>query len=438
MRNPTDRRPGIPPRASAGRWARAVVGLLAAPLTASAQQVYQSVDAQGHAIFSDRAQAPQAQAIVVHPDPAHGPPPVIHFCWANCFTLTLDQRTYRRADGANESWTLERFTPSTIVLHRHDAPQAWNGLSSDVVYIGQIDNNHLHGMTVNGAAVPDIQMAWGPALDTLPGSNAERDQRHWTPLGGFAPLAPLAGDRDPALTQPEAQTSEPPPVLLIEEQPPVPVDGYLWTPGYWRWASGRYLWVAGAWLRPPHVGLWWTPGYWSWTGGVYTFHAGYWGPRVGYYGRINYGHGYDGDGYCGGRWAGAAFAYNTAVSNVRGSPVGHRYSEPVAATAAASRPSFSAAPTDKSAAVVPPVSARPHPARPSNAPPAVAPAGSSAAGVASSAKKAAPAAPTVAHAVPGASPRPSPPRDAAEPATVRQDTSRLVARAPAKTMPAKP
>ncbi len=46
-------------------------------------------------------------------------------------------------------------------------------------------------------------------------------------------------------------------------------------------------------------------------GGVYVFHAGYWGPHVGFYGGVNYGFGYSGSGFYGGRWEGGHFAYNT-------------------------------------------------------------------------------------------------------------------------------
>lgn len=40
------------------------------------------------------------------------------------------------------------------------------------------------------------------------------------------------------------------------------------------------------------------------------------GPHVGFYGGINYGFGYGGTGYYGGRWEGRTFYYNTAVTNV--------------------------------------------------------------------------------------------------------------------------
>src|SRR6266851_7755402 len=95
-----------------------------------------------------------------------------------------------------------------------------------------------------------------------------------------------------------------PPALPVYEQPPCPQEGYLWTPGYWAYGDEGYYWVPGVWVAPPQVGLLWTPGYWGWGGGVYVFHPGYWGPHVGFYGGVNYGFGYGGSGFYGGRWEG--------------------------------------------------------------------------------------------------------------------------------------
>src|SRR5271163_4682728 len=66
-----------------------------------------------------------------------------------------------------------------------------------------------------------------------------------------------------------------PPELPVYVQPPIPADGYLWTPGYWGWANGVYAW-----------------------------NAGFWGPHIGFYGGVNYGYGYGGHGYEGGYWQG--------------------------------------------------------------------------------------------------------------------------------------
>jgi hypothetical protein len=116
-----------------------------------------------------------------------------------------------------------------------------------------------------------------------------------------------------------------PPALPVYAQPPCPVEGYMWTPGYWGWRAEGYYWVPGVWVAPPRVGVFWTPGYWGFAGGLYGWHAGYWGPHVGFYGGINYGFGYGGVGFWGGRWAGEHFAYNTAVMNVNTTIIHNTY-----------------------------------------------------------------------------------------------------------------
>src|SRR6266478_2986080 len=116
-----------------------------------------------------------------------------------------------------------------------------------------------------------------------------------------------------------------PPVLPVYEQPPCPIAGYMWTPGYWGWGANDYYWVPGVWVPPPRVGLLWTPPWWGWNNGAYVFNQGYWGPRVGFYGGINYGYGYTGNGYWGGRWSGNTFQYNTAVTRVNTKIVHNTY-----------------------------------------------------------------------------------------------------------------
>jgi hypothetical protein len=107
-----------------------------------------------------------------------------------------------------------------------------------------------------------------------------------------------------------------PPDLPVYEQPMSPGDGYIWTPGYWGWANDDYYWAPGTWVMPPEVGDLWTPGYWSWGGGGFLFNEGYWGSSVGFYGGIDYGFGYFGNGYEGGRWENGHFFYNTSLNRV--------------------------------------------------------------------------------------------------------------------------
>ncbi|MGB7433931.1 MAG: hypothetical protein WBR26_12150 [Candidatus Acidiferrum sp.] len=107
-----------------------------------------------------------------------------------------------------------------------------------------------------------------------------------------------------------------PPEIPVYEQPICPGDGYLWTPGYWAWDGEDYYWVPGTWILAPQVGFFWTPPYWGWGGSAFIFHEGYWGPQIGFYGGINYGFGYFGNGFVGGRWDNGHFFYNRAVANV--------------------------------------------------------------------------------------------------------------------------
>jgi len=122
----------------------------------------------------------------------------------------------------------------------------------------------------------------------------------------------------PAAAQIAVAVTIAPPVIPVYEQPICPGDGYLWTPGYWAWDpdAGDYYWVPGTWVLAPEVGFLWTPGWWGWRDGGFFFTAGYWGPVVGFYGGINYGFGYFGTGFVGGRWDGGHFFYNRAVLNV--------------------------------------------------------------------------------------------------------------------------
>jgi hypothetical protein len=117
-----------------------------------------------------------------------------------------------------------------------------------------------------------------------------------------------------------------PPALPVYELAPCPGDGYLWTPGYWAWDPDYgYYWVPGTWILAPEPGFLWTPGWWGWGGGGFLWHEGFWGPHIGFYGGINYGFGYFGVGFVGGRWDGGIFRYNTAVLNVNTTIIHNTY-----------------------------------------------------------------------------------------------------------------
>jgi hypothetical protein len=137
---------------------------------------------------------------------------------------------------------------------------------------------------------------------------------------------------------------EAPPPLPDYDQPPIPTEGDLWTPGYWSWNGYEYFWVPGTWVEPPQPGFLWTPGYWAFVGGVYAFHHGYWGEHVGFYGGVNYGFGYGGAGYEGGRWDSGRFFYNRSVTNIGRVSITNVYNQPVTIVERTNRASFNGGP----------------------------------------------------------------------------------------------
>jgi hypothetical protein len=131
-------------------------------------------------------------------------------------------------------------------------------------------------------------------------------------LGVASSAAPVAAQAQISVG---VNISVAPPLMPIYAQPPIPGDGYAWTPGYWARNANDYYWAPGVWVRPPRIGVLWTPPYWGFNNGFYAFNAGYWGPTVGFYGGVNYGFGYGGSGYSGGYWQGNHMYYNRSVNN---------------------------------------------------------------------------------------------------------------------------
>jgi hypothetical protein len=113
------------------------------------------------------------------------------------------------------------------------------------------------------------------------------------------------------------------------EQPEDPGDGYIWTPGYWNYASAGYYWVPGVWVQAPYQEALWTPSYWGYANNHYEFFRGYWGRHIGFYGGVNYGFGYGGVGYQGGYWNSGHFFYNRSVNNINVTVVHNVYVHPV-------------------------------------------------------------------------------------------------------------
>lgn len=113
---------------------------------------------------------------------SQSPPSVMHFCAANCFTLTWDHGHYVNTTGFDWNpqfrsiWTVESFTHESVILHRTDTGR----FPLTAVYTGQIskESNSLINVTVNGSPTDanKIRLTWGTALSSTPGSNAERNR----------------------------------------------------------------------------------------------------------------------------------------------------------------------------------------------------------------------------------------------------------------------
>ena len=134
----------------------------------------------------------------------------------------------------------------------------------------------------------------------------------------------------------------PPPELPIYDQPPIPGDGYLWTPGYWAWSGDDedYYWIPGTWVLAPQRGYLWTPGYWDEEDEVFFWHPGYWGRHVGFYGGVVYGYGYGGEGFEGGYWQGGRLYYNRSVNNIDNTSISNVYNRTVSSNDTVNRVSY--------------------------------------------------------------------------------------------------
>lgn len=140
----------------------------------------------------------------------------------------------------------------------------------------------------------------------------------------------------------DVSVNVPPPELPVYDQPPIPGDGFIWTPGYWAWSDDiqDYYWVPGTWVSAPEPDYLWTPGYWGVEGAVFLWHAGYWGPHVGFYGGVNYGYGYGGNGYEGGYWQGGHLFYNRSVNNISNVHITNVYNRTVINNVTVNRVSY--------------------------------------------------------------------------------------------------
>ena len=197
--------------------------------------------------------------------------------------------------------------------------QAQNVSSDDPASVNLANASNTTTASENPPAPPPDQGSQSAPSEQAPPPDQPGDQSGY---GDQYPGDSSGGYSDTAYDV----ASDPPPPIPDYDQPECPGDGYEWTPGYWAYSNdGGYYWVPGAWVMAPYVGVLWTPGYWGYNGGHYRWNHGYWGPHIGFYGGVNYGFGYDGNGYEGGYWRGQNFYYNTSVNRVNVSVVRNVY-----------------------------------------------------------------------------------------------------------------
>lgn len=155
-----------------------------------------------------------------------------------------------------------------------------------------------------------------PGLTRASGGEVEVNSRHGLKLAVLLGIVCLWAVPSAALGAVFVSVTIAPPALPVYAQPLCPGPDYIWMPGYWGYGPFGYYWIPGTWVLAPEPGLLWTPGYWAFEDGLYVWHAGYWGPDVGFYGGVDYGFGYFGNGFVGGEWTGRHFRYNRAVMDV--------------------------------------------------------------------------------------------------------------------------
>ncbi len=106
-------------------------------------------------------------------------PELMHYCGANCITLQLQNDRYIaitryswESSDYSSTWIVESFTPESVILHRTDT----GSFALTETISGQISADHLINVKEDGKPSKG-RLAWGAALNTLPGNNEERDRR---------------------------------------------------------------------------------------------------------------------------------------------------------------------------------------------------------------------------------------------------------------------
>lgn len=114
------------------------------------------------------------------------PPDVMHWCAAHCSTWTLDKgapfdKPHYGSEASGSVVIVERFTPESVIMQRTD----FRPYPGKALLTGKLspDGSSIGGGTIQwtfhpccGLSTGKFQAAWGPSLDTVPGSDAERER----------------------------------------------------------------------------------------------------------------------------------------------------------------------------------------------------------------------------------------------------------------------
>lgn len=140
-----------------------------------------------------RGRGPSRAAVVVSPNRAPGgpapepgarvsqlqPPSLMHWCAAHCFTWIWRQDRYcRQGDSCQTGWmTVESFSRDSIVMRRTDDIRSRR--SARLTGRLASDGNSIIDGVIHWSDGADLSFkaVWGPAVNTLPGSDAEAQAR---------------------------------------------------------------------------------------------------------------------------------------------------------------------------------------------------------------------------------------------------------------------
>jgi hypothetical protein len=116
-----------------------------------------------------------------------GLPKVMHWCSQHCVTLIWENGHYTNAASPGKTaWTVDSFTQGSVLMHRTD----YEPYPGKAVLTGRISSqgNAILNGTIAwtyhpccGLSSGTFNAAWGAALGTVPGSDAERDRGHRAP-----------------------------------------------------------------------------------------------------------------------------------------------------------------------------------------------------------------------------------------------------------------